>query len=565
MSGIFGIGATNIEERSKATNHKLDQTPIKFEACQSLPNGGVLFLLPFLTEIGLFSFQKHYKELKKGYYYINFIVLLLAFMYLCRIKNPEQLKQLSPGEFGKLLGIDRVPEVKCVRSKLKQISSQEKAIEWNKSLAAQWNESEQNEFYYIDGHIQVYHGYKALLGKKHVSRQKLCLPGMQEFWVNNKSGMPYFYVSGNVNEKLQSAICNEIIPRIIKDIPCKYSVEELAADNELPRFTLVFDREAYSPVLFKQLWDDFSVAVITYRKNVSDLWADEDFKVTKIIIEGVGARMLLAEKELTINNISLREVRRKNESGHQTSIVTTNKKLDMKDIALHMFARWSQENFFRYMRQDYAFDKMAQHAVEQIDGNFEVVNPEYNRLDYRLKKIREKISRRLARLYNLEHENINGKLDESGKSNARQVILEKEMEELKTQEQIMLDERNALSYKIKIKDMPEQSRYNRLHLESKHVQNIIKMICYRAETSFANLISPYYSRCIDEKRMLAKSIIKTNINLIPDYENNTLTVELYSLSTPKENIVAKQMCDILNKQNAVYPDTNLRLHYKMAT
>ncbi|MDO9614883.1 MAG: hypothetical protein Q7J86_10220 [Bacteroidota bacterium] len=565
MSGIFGIGATNIEERSKATNHELDQTPIKFEACQSLPNGGFLFLLPFLTETGLFSFQQHYEELKKGYYYINFIVLLLAFMYLCRIKNPEQLKQVSPGEFGKLLGIDRIPEAKCVRSKLKQISRQEKAIEWNKALARQWNESEENEFYYIDGHIQVYHGYKAILGKKHVSRQKLCLPGMQEFWVNNKSGMPYFYVTGNVNEKLQSAIYNEIIPRLIEDIPCKYSVEQLAADNELPRFTLVFDREAYSPALFKQLWDHYRVAVITYRKNVTDLWADGDFKPTKIIIEGIETQMLLAEKEVIINDVSLREVRRKTESGHQTSIVTTNKKLDMKDIALHMFARWSQENFFRYMRQDYAFDKMAQHAIEQIDGDFHVVNPEYNRLDYRLKKIREKISRRLAQLYNLEHENIKGKLDESGKNNARQVMLEKEMEELKGQEQTMLEQRNALSYKIKVKDMPEQSRYNRLHLESKHVQNIIKMICYRAETSFANLLSPFYSRSMDEKRMLAKSIIKTNINLIPDYENNSLTVELYSLSTPRENRATKEMCDILNKQNAIYPDTNLRLYYKMAT
>jgi hypothetical protein len=486
-------------------------------------------------------------------------------MYLCRIKNPEQLKRVSPGEFGKLLGIDRIPEAKCIRAKLKQISDQGKAIEWNKSLAREWAESDENEFYYIDGHIQVYHGYKATLGKKHVSRQKLCLPGMQEFWVNNQSGMPYFYVTGNVNEKLQTAIVNEIIPRLIEDIPCKYSDEELSADPQLPRFTLVFDREAYSPALFKQLWDDYRVAVITYRKNVNDLWVDTDFNPTKIMIEGVETKMLLAEKELVINKVSLREVRRNTTSGHQTSIVTTNKKLTLTDIAIHMFARWSQENFFRYMRQDYAFDKMAQHAIEQLDGDFEVVNPEYNKLDYKLKKTREKISRRLAQLYNLEHENINGKLDESGKNNARQVMLEKEMEELKGQEQTLIDERNALSYKIKVKNMPEEFRYNRLHLESKHVQNIVKMICYRSETSFTDLISPFFSKSIDEKRMLAKNIIKTNINLIPNYENKTLTVELYSLSTPRENAAAKEICDILNEYNANYPDTDLRLIYKLAT
>lgn len=565
VSNIFGIGATNIEDRQKAVKHELEETPVKFESCQGLTNGGVLFLLPFLVETGLFTFQKYYKELKKGYYYVNFIIQLLAFMYLCRIKNAEQLKHLSPGEFGKLLGVDRIPEAKCLRSKLKQISRQEKAEDWNRHLASGWSGKEENEFYYIDGHVQVYHGYKATLGKKHVSRQKLCLPGMQEFWVNNKDGMPYFYVTGNVNEKLQSSIADEIIPRLISDMPGKYSEQQLKADKQLPRMTLVFDREAYSPAFFERLWGSYQIAVLTYKKNVQDTWDDEDFKPHKIIIEGVETIMHLAEKETINNGIVLREVRKKNTNGHQTGIVTTNKKLIIEDVAIYMFARWSQENFFRYLRLDYDFDKLAQYAIEQVDGDVEVVNPEYNRMNYRLKKVRERINRRLAKLYQLEHENVKGKLDEAGKNNTRQVIVEKELEELRLQEQTILGERNSLSYKIKVKDMPEESRYNRLHLESKHVQNIIKMICYRAETSFANMLSPYFAKSINEKRMLVKSIIKSNINLIPNYTDNTLTIELYALSTPRENKAVEKICDILNKQNYTYPNTNLRLVYKMAT
>lgn len=538
---------------------------MKFEACQSIAKGGVLFLLPFLIETGLFTFQKHYKELEKGYYYINFIIQLLAFMYLCRIKNPEQLKSVSPGEFGKLLGVDRVPEPKCLRAKVKQITNQEKATSWNKELAAYWSTEEENEFYYIDGHIQVYYGHNAKLGKKHVSRQKLCLPGMQEFWVNNKEGMPYFYVTGNVNEKLQFAIVNEIIPKLINEIPCKYSDEELETDKDIPRFTLVFDREAYSPVLFKQLWDDYRISILTYKKNVDDLWDIDDFESHKITIEGVDTQMLLAEKTVVVNGVELREVRKKNQNGSQTTIVTTNKKLTIEEIAIYMFARWSQENFFRYMRQDYDFDRMAQYAVEQIDGDFEVVNPEYNKIEYQLKKVREKINRRLAKLYKLEHENVKGKLEETGKNYTRQVIIEKELEELEEQEKMLLDKRSGLSYRLKVKDMPDESRYNKLHLESKHVQNIIKMICYRAETSFANRLSPYLTKSINEKRMLAKSIIKSNINLIPDYYENTLTVELFSLSTPRENNAVENICKILNEQNTVYPNTKLRLIYKMAT
>jgi len=487
-------------------------------------------------------------------------------MYLCRIKNPEQLKSLSPGEFGKLLGVDRIPEAKCLRAKVKQITNQEKAVCWNKDLVAYWStEEEGNQFYYIDGHIQVYFGYNAKLGKKHVSRQKLCLPGMQEFWVNNKKGMPYFYVTGNVNEKLQFAIVNEIIPKLINDIPCKYSDKELEADDEIARFTLVFDREAYSPVLFKQLWDDHKIAVLTYKKNVNDLWDDDDFEFHKVTIEGVETQMLLAEKEVVVNGVKLREVRKKNANCSQTSIVTTNKKLTIEEVAIYMFARWSQENFFRYMRQDYDFDRMAQYAVEQIDEDFKVVNPEYNKIEYQLKKVREKINRRFAKLYKLEHDNIKEKLDKTGKNYTRQVIIEKELEELQEQENNLLDKRSQMSYRIKVKDMPEESRYNKLHLESKHVQNIIKMICYRAETSFANLLSPYFAKSINEKRMLVKSIIKSNINLIPNYNDNTLTIELFSLSTPRENNAVKNICKILNEQNSFYPNTKLRLIYKMAT
>jgi hypothetical protein len=64
----------------------------------------------------------------------------------------------------------------------------------------------------------------------------------------------------------------------------RVSQQELDADESLPRFTLVFDREAYSPVFFKQLWDCFRIAVITYRKNVKDKWDEEDFSDYKLLI-----------------------------------------------------------------------------------------------------------------------------------------------------------------------------------------------------------------------------------------------------------------------------------------
>ena len=558
------MGATRIEERELAVQHKIDTTPVYFEACESVPEAGVLLLLPFLEETGLFSFREHYQELDPGYYYLDFTVLFLAFMYLRRIKNPEQLKHHSPGEFGKIMGLDRVPEAKCLRGKLKEICSQGHTSAWNMELAGKWSCAEENEFYYIDGHVQVYTGYQARLGKKHVSRQKLCLPGMQEFWVNNSRGMPYFYVTGQVNEKLLEMLEGAIIPTLLEQMPCKYTPEELEQDPDLPRLTLVFDREAYSPEFFKKIWDDHRIAVLTYRKAVKDCWEEKDFSPYLIDIESNPTTMMLEEKPVELNGVPMREVRRLSDS-HQTSVITTNKKLSVLLIALYMFARWSQENFFKYMRQDYDFDRIMQYTVEQIDQEMVVNNPEYNNITYKIGKLREKISRRKALLFELIEDHLKQDLDHSGKYQQRQGKVREELLELEQLEKEWLQARSRIPSRIKIGEMPQEIRYARLHTESKRFQNIIKMICYRAETSFANLLSPGFKRSVDEKRTLVKSIIKSPADIIPDEQNNQLTIKIYSQSSSRMNAALQNVIQQINACQTKYPGTNLVLNFEIAT
>lgn len=82
----------------------------------------MLFLLPALLAQGLLKTKDVYTWGKRFYYSLESIVLTLAFMALLRIKNPEQLKQCKPGEIGRIIGLDRIPEVKCLRSKLSSAS-----------------------------------------------------------------------------------------------------------------------------------------------------------------------------------------------------------------------------------------------------------------------------------------------------------------------------------------------------------------------------------------------------------------------------------------------------------
>ena len=113
--------------------------------------------------------------------------------------------------------------------------------------------------------------------------------------------------------------------------------------------------------------------------------------------------------------------------------------------------------------------------------------------------------------------------------------------------------------------MEEDVRYNKLDIESKLLQNVIKMICYRAETNFTLLISADYKKKLNEMRALVKSIINTKANIMPDYKNKTLTVELYSLSNPRDNKAVTNILVLLNDSRTLFPGTDLRLIYKFAT
>jgi hypothetical protein len=565
------MGASRTEERLMCAMGLSQAAPIVFESCEAIPFGGVMLLLPFLLECGLMNYSNHYSQRMSGYYNFDNLLIIIAFIYLCRIKSFEQIKHYPPGEFGKLVGYDRIPEVKKLRGMFGEITAQQCAEKWAAALAQRWIEKEAPSLYYIDGHVKVYYGYLAHLGKKHVSRQRLCLPGVMEFWVNASDGSPYFYITADVNEKMNEMLSDEIIPELIKLHSVSDEQKQRMDENEKePLFTLVFDREAYSPELFVHLWDEYRIAVITYRKNVKDKWDESLFEDYTVSTTFGTEMMKLHEQNFYSgknNKYCLREIRRLCPDGHQTSIVSTNQILIIEVIASCMFARWSQEIFFRFMRQEYALDKIIQYSVDELDQDIKVVNVVYNNLSYRIKKEREKLKRRKADLYELEQKNPLQRDDE--KENKKwmkdKLTVIESIQQIDQQVTDLITQRKQIPYKIPLSQMPESTRYNQLNQESKMLQNIIKMICYRAETALANLLLPHFNRANQEIRALIKSVIFTRTNMEVDNKNQELKITLFPLANQRSNDAVGKICEKVNATYTVYPGTNLKLFFKIAT
>jgi transposase len=136
----MGIACTRPCERVMAALGRLPGgATTQFQPCRDVSFGGVLCALPALAANGLFRHLGTLPELS-GYYMKLHVILLLAYMALCRIKIVERLQYESPGELGKLLGLDRIPEVRCLRNKVSQLSQDEAPQRWAGTLSQEWLE-----------------------------------------------------------------------------------------------------------------------------------------------------------------------------------------------------------------------------------------------------------------------------------------------------------------------------------------------------------------------------------------------------------------------------------------
>ena len=62
-----------------------------------------------------------------------------------------------------------------------------------------------------------------------------------------------------------------------------------------------------------------------------------------------------------------------------------------------------------------------------------------------------------------------------------------------------------------------------------------------------------------------RKLYKTEANLSPDIYAKTLTVGIHTLATPKDNRIARILCEQLNETEIKYPDTELVIKYKLVS
>ena len=398
----MGRAARDVEGRMLASAGLMTEAKPVFAApAHAVAHGGVLAALPMLLRAGLLGAANRLFRLPDGFYGLTTILLFVAFMTLARVRNPESLRYQAPGEWGAILGLDRCPETKTLRRKIRLLTSAEHTVrDWQAELARSWATAHDDDWatLAVDGHVKVYTGRNGRLPKHFVARQKLCLPASVSYWVNALGGAPLLCLHKALDPKLVKAIEHDVVPHLVKLGVVPHAAPDLTKPQAgAPALTLVFDREGWSPDLFKRLARR-GIACITWHKNFKgDDWPEEDFRTLEVLIHGPAGTSAttvdLAEQPIVLRNgLTVRQIRRRLANGRQVPVITTHPQMPLEQVAGAMFSRWSQENFFKYLREQFNLDSLPTHDLEPLDPDAQVVNPVRRALEKTIRRVRSRLA-----------------------------------------------------------------------------------------------------------------------------------------------------------------------------
>jgi prepilin-type processing-associated H-X9-DG protein len=534
-----------------------DAVPL-FADAESLPRAGVLLAVPLLVRHGLIeAFVKVYGTLHPSFYGLRTIVVTLFLAALLRIKRPEHFKEYRPEDLGAIVGLDRAPEVKTVRRKFTRLAAMGRAGELMEESARRRiaEDGDRVAFLYVDGHVREYHGKFPLFQAKKVQRQ-VVTPAATDTWVHDADGEPLLVVTSEINAKL-----TQVLDPILTD------VRRLVGERR--RMTVIFDRGGFSPKLFARLIEA-GFDVITYRKGKVRKLAAGRFATTKEKIDGVWREYKLCDRpRVRVGTLPaektqrrkrgkakkrylwMREVRVARDDGRQTPILTNRQDLSAAMVAYRIFFRWRQENYFKYMDEEFALDALIEYGAEDLPEATDCRNPRWLRLTRKLQEARAEVKRLQSELGNQAETNAEAARPTMRGFKIAHAQLRQQLHQAQTKVEQLLRQRKKIPARI------PASHRKTLKKEKKLIADTIKMAAYQVETQLLGMLQDHYARADEEGRTLLHAAFQSPARL--EVTDDELHVTIAAQSSPHRTAALAALCEQLDALAIPFPGTHLRL------
>jgi prepilin-type processing-associated H-X9-DG protein len=552
-------------ERVAARFGDLVEAAVVITEGAQLPLAGLLLALPALETTGLLDIAAEvFPPMNKGFYGLRATLLMTLFMALLREPRAEGATRLRPADLGRLLGLDRAPEVKTLRRKLGELASHGNGAQLQAALGRHHVDThpEAVGFLYLDGHVRVYSGTRQL-PKTHIARMRIAGPATEETWVGDAEGDPVMVLTAAPSQSLAAEL-----HRLLPDLRALVGPDR--------RCTMVFDRGGYSPQVFTEIITA-GFDLLTYYKGS---WARSGVKEFTTIEftapDGTTHRYQLAERliELPVpgrhatatqpataaSTVTLRLIIRRSPDGHQTPILTNRTDLTAAQIAYRMSNRWRQENYFKYAREHFSLDALDSYADHEDDLTRQVPNPAKADAINQIAAARTALTAAHADMADALDTAVTQAGQPGNGGNATVdptagLALRAAQHELAAAKNVS----RSTATHLPLGQVRPGSR--RLETERKLLTHAIRMSAYNSESALARLLRPHYSRGDDEARALLREAFTLSGDL--QITGDTLHVRLDPASAPRRSKALAALCTELTDTATRYPGTDLTLTYSV--
>jgi transposase-like protein len=561
-------------ERAAARWGQLGEARPVFAPAGRVPLAGLLLAMPGLEATGLLACATTvFGALPNGFYGLDTMLVEGVLRALAGEPRAEGATRVDPFALGRVLGLDRAPEVKTIRRKITTLAGTGRAEELLAAMARRHIERldatnpDLAAVFYVDGHVRAYQGTRKV-AKTHIARLRFPAPATVETWVSDASGDPVLVVLAQPASSLAMEL-RRLLPEL------------RAAVGDGRRVLVGFDRGGWSPALFAHMHAQ-GFDVLTWRKVPADdvdpdLFTDvthrdeagrtHPWRVADTTVDlPVDDDQVFTMRQVTLmvaNNKSGRD-RHPQASTRQIHILTTRTDLSPGEVIYRMGSRWRQENYFRYARMHFDLDSHDAYATTEDDPTRLVPNPAKKKAHRQVLAARATYQRALAAT-------DAALLEARFPANGEPVLITNAAHDAITadlrQAEADLDGAQAAHRTVPTrlplgKVNPGQQV---LDIQTKLITHAIRIAAFNTITALARAIRVHtgYARANDEAHNLARQALTSSGDIDPS--DGVLTVRLDPLPTQRATTAIAELCEHLTATETRYPGTELVLRYEVKT
>ncbi len=550
------------DERVLAAFGLISCAPPVFTACARAPLAGLMLALPGLVATGLLetAHATYGSTFPNGFYSLDTMLCEGVFRALLGQARAEGATRIDPVALGRVLGLDRAPEVKTIRRKIGFLAAVGRAGDWIAAMARRHVQTrpEQAAVLYVDGHVRAYQGTRRI-AKTHVPRLKFPAPATVETWVSDAAGDPLLVVMAQPAASLAAEL-RRLIPQL------------RATVGDDRRVLVGFDRGGWSPALFADLhtagfdtltWrkgktadidqDAFAEHSHTDEHGRTHTWRLADTKTTLDIAEGPRAGEVFAMRQISLFDAA---------RTRQMHILTTRADLPAAEIRYRMGSRWRQENHYRYGRIHFDLDSHDTYRASEDDQTRMVPNPAKKPAYQQVEKARRALhSAETTR----DRELLAASTPPPGATtvvtNAMIDTINAGVHTAEAALDAATEIHRAIPTRLPLAQVHPGQQV--LDTETKLIHHAIRIAAFNTAQTLARAIltNTSYARAEHEAHTLIRTTLAGSGDIIPDPTTATLHIRLDPLPTPRHTAAIDELCQLLNDTHTRYPGTPLTLHY----